>query len=247
MPQNVRETNDYDSGYAAPGNVPARKAVWTNYPSQYCLCYPSSNRKDAIRSRIRSIYNSKKAVTSTNFFKQKRALASFMTKYPARERDKPRPADSITVEQYFVEMEKRCPPLPRHTGRRGVSTAVPACRAGRDPGDLRPDYALAPIRLAKTKIARGYCTGFPGQEAEIQRIRLEQQQSYQETRPDSRYNHESLCVSLEPAGRRQAVMESWEEEGPRNMRRQQCNLSKLSKYGKEPAQAPERGRLYGQY
>ncbi len=171
------EASDYDTGYARvrPRKGNSRVANRTDYPSQYPLRrFIVRFRKDAIRSRIHTIYNSKKAITASNFFKQKRThagLASFMAKYtlPQRlERLPPPSAEGITIDQYFAEMETRCPSLLRHTGKRCASTAVPA---------RRPHTELAPLNLRLSRVP----------------------QVYHESRPDSRYNHDSICSSLEGA------------------------------------------------
>ena len=177
-----------------------------------------------MKSRLKTMYNTKKASTSSNFFKPKRTpygLGSFMTKYTMQERSRHDP-QSITVEQYFVEMEQR---ISQQNGKRAVSTALPACRqhqGNRDhSGECKanrvvPEYQLGPVQLTRVNPLRPKYNGPRAEEQielkavcelrqlheakneidEVQRIKIEQQ-SYHDARPDSRYNKESICSSLD--------------------------------------------------
>ncbi len=236
----VDPNNDYDFVYGKNDlscmSQHPKHANWTNYPSQYDFFFSASSlpkiqktcppRKDAIRSRLKTIYQRKKCITSNNFFKPKKVpsgISSFISKYTIQEKGPPDPNCGITIDQYFVEMEKRMAamkpsPNPLLNGKRCISTAAPATRQhyqARDhSGDSRVkpghDYSLGPIKLAKgpNKILLR-----PMREAD--KMPLEQQQQSYYQRPDSRYNKDSICLSLEGVRTnitRAPVMTSWGKE-----------------------------------
>ena len=216
-------------------------------------------------------------------------MSSFISKYAIPE---PKNGQIITIEQYFAEMEKRA--QNSHMGRRGVSTAVPACRqhhmSREHSGEPRAakagqecscsyscSYSLGPIQLtkayynkdSKTKPhdqirTQGYGKCVEDDEAahkstlcthedklkleRVQQIIMEQQ-SYHDSRPDSRYNQESICTSLDAITHlipRAPVLTSWKKERSTATKYSPYNNGKnMNKCVKEQQRAPI--KMYGQF
>ena len=160
------------------------------------------------------MYNNKKATTSSNFYKPSNRCA---IQVPNTQNIK----QIVTIEQYFDEMEKkRSCSLSQYTGKRNVSTALPACRQYKAtkerPSDHRAEkeYSLGPVQLTKAyyRSKMGIKLNNPSllqygnpmktadqstaMDARVEEIRLEQQ-TYHNSRPESRYNKDSMCCSLD--------------------------------------------------
>ena len=175
--------------------------------SEFCRPHPP---QDSFTSKLRTIYNAKKASTFYNFNKSKRKILD-----PRPEFKKQQP---MTIDQYFCEMEKRnADSFFQPNGKRGASTAVPGNR--RDKSGEGGKYVLGPVQLLKTKGMRGRIgvrhnrvgtSQFPDEEKnwEGNSVVLEKrvkdilvgQQNYGNSRPESRYNKDSMCASLEHMG-----------------------------------------------
>jgi len=187
-------------------------------------------------------------------------LSSFISKYTIQEKvhEPHHYNEGITVEQYFVEMEKRqALALAHHhamNGKRCISTAAPASRqhyqqyrehSGDNKEKVAHEYSLGPIQLTKgsyqpsgnqingnnklpnplrlSKETRPELTA-------SDKVKLDQQSYHQ--RPDSRYNQESLCLSLDGVQRsiRVPAMTSWGKERKEGVKKFPKNIEGLGKF-----------------
>jgi hypothetical protein len=190
-------------------------------------------------------------------------------------------------------MEKRSNSFYQHTGKRAVSTALPACRqhgANRDHSEenraskVAQEYSLGPIQLTKVnqnritiskinnplrrqyKIDKNDVNNIndKGEEDEVkkQKMMIEgkekvervnhiimDQQSYHEARPDSRYNQESICTSLDAMAhkvQRPQILTSWNKDRRTEYGKGFLNNGKIT--GKQVIEKPNAIlKMYGQF
>lgn len=163
--------------------------------------------------KIVSAYNKKKAVTSSNFFQHsQKPYEAVNCISKRRDQDQGLGKPMISLEQYFQEMEKkRSSSSSKSMGKRRVMTA--AMREGGNRKQLEErkvpaECFLGPIQLLKQNnglhnrpLKTQYCwnwrekVSYNINSVEPRKI-IYNQQSFHEARPDSRYNQESICTSL---------------------------------------------------
>lgn len=129
-----------------------------------------------------------KVTTAINFFRKNQVPLNFKSKVTAGKKDS---SPGFTLENYFLEMERRHTTSTTQDGRRGVSTAEPGSRKYYRENNPQLDYAAFPWvqaevakkELAPLKFVRG------GRERETE--------YFCQQRPDSRYNKDSIYLSLD--------------------------------------------------